>query len=244
MKLGKSIKAIRNNKKFTQAELAAKAGISRSYLADVEANRYNPSLETLNKIADALEVHIGDLIIEDTDQFIINNIEEEARKTGIQDLNDPEILYRLRPEAQEKISLKLIKYIMDNIRHETPNSNVNISSIRKLEKVRMVPKVGKVPAGMPLLAEENIEGYMPIDTFFLDENKKYYLLEVKGDSMNLEFQEGTWVLVEKTESLESGQLGVVLIDGYEATVKKSSAKSRYDNSNSYVYEPCTPTSDV
>lgn len=38
--------------------------------------------------------------------------------------------------------------------------------------------------------------------------------------MNLEFPDGTWVLVEKTSYLESGQLGVVLVDAQEATVKK------------------------
>ncbi|MCI1152552.1 helix-turn-helix transcriptional regulator [Enterococcus faecium] len=50
------------NKKMTQNDLAIKANISRSYLADVEGNRYNPSIETLDSIARALDVQIGTLL--------------------------------------------------------------------------------------------------------------------------------------------------------------------------------------
>ena len=47
---------------MTQNDLAIKANISRSYLADVEGNRYNPSIETLDSIARALDVQIGTLL--------------------------------------------------------------------------------------------------------------------------------------------------------------------------------------
>ena len=59
---GEVIKKIRKDKKLTQGELATKANISRTYLSDVENNRYNPSLETLGDIARALEVDIKELV--------------------------------------------------------------------------------------------------------------------------------------------------------------------------------------
>ena len=58
MNIGNKIKDLRKLNKMTQMELAAKANISRSYLADIERNRYNASLETLKAIATALNVNL------------------------------------------------------------------------------------------------------------------------------------------------------------------------------------------
>ena len=51
MSLGENIKLYRKKQKLTQVQLADKANISRSYLADVENNRYNPSVDTLKNIS-------------------------------------------------------------------------------------------------------------------------------------------------------------------------------------------------
>ncbi|WP_145052688.1 helix-turn-helix domain-containing protein [Paenibacillus xylanexedens] len=56
IELGKRIAQIRKEKGFTQASLSEQSGVSRSYLADVERGRYSTSLETLRKIAAAMEV--------------------------------------------------------------------------------------------------------------------------------------------------------------------------------------------
>jgi len=220
--IGEVIRKLREKKGLGVNELACMIGISGPYLSQIESGkRKNPSYEVLAKIANALDVHIGDLIQEDADKFIIDNIAKEAKKAGI-DLNDADVLDKLGSEIQNKISTTLIEHLAKTIRHEKPkpDNNIDISSMHKLEKVRMVPMVGKVAAGVPVMAEEHIEGYMPIDMCFLDPNKDYYLLKVKGDSMNLEFPDGTWVLVEKTDCIENGQLGVVLVDAEEATIKK------------------------
>lgn len=86
--------------------------------------------------------------------------------------------------------------------------------------VKMFPIVGTVRAGQPILATENIEGYFPMDRSFVSEDKDYFFLKVKGDSMNLEFEEGSLLLIEKTPCIESGEIGVVLVNNHEATVKK------------------------
>lgn len=199
MTIGENIRKYRTEKKISLSKLAAKAGMHPGSLTNIEKGYRNPSVDALSKIADALEVPLAALMQEDIDKFVM----EEATKY--------ETLDQL---TKDKISMELIGYITKQ------DNNIDTSSVRPLQEVRMIPKVGKVAAGVPILAEENIEGYMPIDTFFLDPCKEYYLLKVKGDSMNLEFPDGTWVLVEKTSYLESGQLGVVLVDAQEATVKK------------------------
>jgi len=60
--IGKRIKKFRKQKDFTQFELAEKAGISRSYLADMEADRYNPSLNKLMDVAAALDIPVSCLL--------------------------------------------------------------------------------------------------------------------------------------------------------------------------------------
>jgi repressor LexA len=83
-----------------------------------------------------------------------------------------------------------------------------------------IPILGVVRAGTPILANENIEGYIPLPASMIGKNKEYFALRVKGDSMNLEFKEGSIIVVEKTSIIDNGEIGVVLVNDYEATVKK------------------------
>ena len=62
MSIGGNIKRIRKEKGLTQKELADKCNLSRSYLADVERDRYNPSLDTLTVIAKNLDVKVSTLL--------------------------------------------------------------------------------------------------------------------------------------------------------------------------------------
>lgn len=62
MDIGSKIKTLRKESKLTQAELSLKANISRSYLADIERNRYNPSVDTLTSIAKALGLSLSELV--------------------------------------------------------------------------------------------------------------------------------------------------------------------------------------
>ena len=83
-----------------------------------------------------------------------------------------------------------------------------------------VPVVGKISAGLPILATENIEGYEFAPSSQIKKGYTYFYLSVQGDSMNLKFNEGDIVLVQKQDSLENDEIGVILVDGNDATVKK------------------------
>lgn len=83
-----------------------------------------------------------------------------------------------------------------------------------------VPVVGTVAAGTPILAEENIEGFIPISMSLAKPGNKYFLLRVKGDSMDeAGINDGDFVLVKQQPSANSGDRVVALIDD-EATVKE------------------------
>ncbi|MBI5181077.1 MAG: repressor LexA [Nitrospirae bacterium] len=82
-----------------------------------------------------------------------------------------------------------------------------------------VPVIGKVTAGKPILAVEDIEGHMLIDkTLFKTEDA--FSLKIKGDSMiGAGILDGDYVIVKPQASIESGEIAVALI-GDEATVKR------------------------
>ncbi|MCY8293210.1 helix-turn-helix domain-containing protein [Bacillus haynesii] len=77
MSVGQRIKYWRKQKGYTQAQLAEKANMSRSYIADVERDRYNPSVESLNSITKALNIPLSNLLEEN--QHILSESTEEYR---------------------------------------------------------------------------------------------------------------------------------------------------------------------
>ena len=99
-----------------------------------------------------------------------------------------------------------------------------------------VPIVGKVAAGEPLLAVENIEGYFPIPAEYMS-NRQTFMLVVKGESMiNAGIFDGDYVIVEKQENAENGEKVVALVDD-SATVKtfyKEDGHIRLQPENDYM----------
>ena len=82
-----------------------------------------------------------------------------------------------------------------------------------------VPIVGKVTAGMPILAVENVEDTFPLPIDFVG-NSESFMLRVRGDSMiDAGILDGDLVLVKKQNNAENGDIVVALIED-EATVKK------------------------
>ena len=81
-----------------------------------------------------------------------------------------------------------------------------------------VPIIGRVAAGEPILAEQNIENYFPIPMEYMP-NSQTFILKVKGESMiNAGILDGDFVLVEQRSTARNGEMVVALIeDG--ATVK-------------------------
>lgn len=86
--------------------------------------------------------------------------------------------------------------------------------------VKKIPVVSKVSAGLPIYSEENLIDYIYFATNKLNSDKEEFGLKVSGDSMDKIFQDGDIVVVEKDSVVENGQLGVVMINGYNATVKR------------------------
>jgi len=82
-----------------------------------------------------------------------------------------------------------------------------------------VPVLGKVAAGQPLLAQEEIEGYFGVPGDMLGDGRGF-LLSVRGDSMiDAGINDGDYVVVREQPTADNGDIVVALLDG-EGTVKR------------------------
>lgn len=87
------------------------------------------------------------------------------------------------------------------------------------DNVTNVPIVGTVTAGMPILAVEQIEGYLPYSGS-VSSDKPLFALKVRGDSMiNAGIFDGDIIVVEKTPTALNGEIVVAMVED-EATVKR------------------------
>lgn len=93
-----------------------------------------------------------------------------------------------------------------------------------LKKYYMCPVYGRIAAGEPNWAEECIEGRLPIDPELMNivDPEECFFLRVNGESMNKLIRNGAYALIRKTNVVENGDIAVVLVNGFDATLKKFS----------------------
>lgn len=86
--------------------------------------------------------------------------------------------------------------------------------------IQDIPLVGNIPCGGPLLAIENIEGFIPTDKKIINKDpSEYFYLRAQGDSMDLAgIKDGDLLLIHRQQTADDGEK-VVAIIGDEATVK-------------------------
>ena len=89
----------------------------------------------------------------------------------------------------------------------------------KEEKAIPLPVIGKIAAGQPILAVENVIDMAFCPESYMQKDLVYFWLKVQGDSMNLEFNDGDYILIQQQPTLENDEIGVIMIND-EATVKK------------------------
>lgn len=176
--IGERIKDARKSAGLTQLELAKKTELSRSYIGDIEKDRYNPSVSTLQLIATATNTPLENLL---------------------------------------------------------PSSKTPSSTGRGVR----IPVLGRVVAGIPLEAVEEILDYEEI-TPELATTGDFFALKIRGHSMEPRMLDGDVVIVRRQDDVDSGDVAIVLVNGNEATVKR--IKKQEDGitliaTNTSVYEP-------
>ena len=109
---------------------------------------------------------------------------------------------------------------LENLGYISRDAGINRAiHIEGCEQTAQVPILGKVTAGLPILAVEEIQGYLPI-TASQQRGRELFALTVQGESMkNAGILDGDYVVVERTPTARDGDIVVALIED-EATVKR------------------------
>jgi repressor LexA len=248
--IGDKVKELRKLLGITQKDLAEHLGLkSQTTIAAIENNKNKPSNELLSRMSDLFNVST-DFLLEKVnhDAGYIRLLLSSKLKKHMKDenltledlskkLNLPLEQLRAIENAEHSVDAsESFKALADYVKLPIEENNLlmysapgkpkkdfiassDLTSMMANDLVN-IPIVGVVRAGTPILAVENIEGYIPLPRYMINDSKEYFGLTVKGDSMNLEFKEGSTIIVEKTNVVENGQIGLILVDGCDATVKK------------------------
>lgn len=154
--------------------------------------------------------------INETQQAVLNFIREVISQRGVA----PSV--REIGEAVGLRSTSTVQYNLNALEkagyiERDPNLKRTIRLAGGSSKATPVPLLGTVTAGLPILAQEQIEEYIPVA---LGKSGDYFALHVRGSSMiNAHIIDGDIIIVEKTPVAENGDIVVALV-GDEATVKR------------------------
>lgn len=124
----------------------------------------------------------------------------------------------IRKDPSKPRALMVVDNECDN-QSDIPDSSQSDSAIHT--EVIEIPVVGRIAAGTPILAEENVEDSFPVPARFAG-NGTNFMLTVKGESMiEAGIMDGDYILVEQQNTARNGDIVVAMVDGFEseATVK-------------------------
>lgn len=101
-------------------------------------------------------------------------------------------------------------------------SDIRNTGYNTNKKIYMCPVYGRISAGQPNWAEECIDGRLPLDTDLMGiaNPEEHFFLRVNGESMNNVIKNGAFALIHKQDYVENGEIAVVLVNGFDATLKK------------------------
>jgi len=112
----------------------------------------------------------------------------------------------IRRDATKPRAIEILDHSMNNVTKDT---------------ARYAPVIGKVTAGIPITAIENIEEYTPVPSSMAHSNDNVFILVVEGDSMeNAGILSGDKVIVKQQSTAENGDIVVAMTEDDEATVKR------------------------
>jgi repressor LexA len=155
-------------------------------------------------------------------KFILQNIAKQGFPPTIPeiqkkfDFNSPTAVNDHLAALQKKGYIARQPFTSRGIRVIGTNTPVKSDTSSTIQ----VPIVGRVAAGAPILAEENVEGYLSVDKSLTQQTKNIFALKVRGDSMiKAGIFDGDYVIVNKQSIVNQGEIAAVLIDD-EATIKR------------------------
>lgn len=144
---------------------------------------------------------------------------EEGKNSKTGEPMTPTLSTLKKISAALDISLNELMTISDDMPVKLEPSNNVQTFISYSHKGIQIPVYGSVVAGIPLEAITDIEDYEEIPSE-MAKCGKYAALKIKGNSMEPRFTEGDVVIVRLQETVENGDIAIVMVNGDEATCKK------------------------
>lgn len=145
----------------------------------------------------------------------VNSFDVDKRKKIRDFINI--IIKEMINDLEDKSRFHYFATLLD--KENSKNKDINTIS----NKLFNIPVLGKIAAGQPILAEEYLEGYLPVDPniYGMTTPDDYFYLKVAGESMNLKVHNGDYALIHKQDYAENGDIIVAIINGFdEATLKR------------------------
>ncbi len=134
---------------------------------------------------------------------------------------------------------RALMLVDQNLGSSNDSSHNSYDSDNQREDVIDIPVVGRVAAGTPILAEQNVEDTFPIPSRFINGGHSNFMLTVKGDSMiEAGIFDGDYILVEQQETARNGEIVVAMIDGFES---EATVKTFYNEGDHIRLQPENPT---
>ena len=131
--------------------------------------------------------------------------------------------YLKKDPAKNRALMIVEENLPEGMRDSAASGSASAGASAERVDIVDVPVVGRVSAGQPILAEQNIESTFPVPAAYVSRGKNNFMLTVHGDSMiNVGIYDGDYILVEQRETADNGDIVVAMVDGFEseATVKR------------------------
>ncbi len=167
------------------------------------------------KILEFMEAEVLEKGYPPTVREICHAVNIKSTSTAHKDINSLVEKGYLKKDPSKPRALMLVQDKIAGVLDDVPTD----SGVEE-QPVVNVPIVGRVAAGVPITAEENVEGSFPVPAQFAVGT--CFMLRVRGTSMvNVGIMDGDYILVRKQDTAENGDVVVAMVDGFEseATVK-------------------------
>lgn len=198
------IKHIRSIHGLSQAQFAKRINVSSGNVGEWERGKSLPGFIALTAISTEFSV---------STDWIIKGVEFSHS------LSNEFLLLLNKLTNNEKFELeKYLRFLVWNIEEEKKKAALEEQPMVKETIYEYLPLIGRAAAGIPLLIDEMVHGYIPVEA----ENHQYtncYLIEAIGDSMtDVGIEDGDLVIVRPQPAVDIGDITLVRI-GDEATIK-------------------------
>ncbi len=167
--------------------------------------------------------------LNETWQFIYNYQKLKGYSPSLDEIRESIHLKSLRGTSLQLEKLEKFGYIQRKVGSRRAIAVLIVPQIGNSKDLIEVPLVGEIRAGMPALAEENIEEYKKVPKYLLHGRSKVFLLKIKGDSMNKAgFKPGDIVIIGQQNSADNGDIVVAFLPDEEtATLKRFKRMQEY-----------------